>query len=71
MNGRWQETLTIYLACRNLKGKKKKIGEGEFGNKRAFACMFLVFCFVFKGERDAGMVIKRREETSRGKFGNL
>lgn len=69
VNGRWQETLSIYLACRNLKEKwKQKIGEGEFGNKSALACMFLVFCFVFKRGRDVGMLIKR-EETSRG--GNL
>lgn len=43
--------------------------EVNFAIKGFFACMFLVFCFVLKGGRDADMLIKGRKETSRE--GNL
>lgn len=57
------------MAYRNLKERIKDIGRGEFCNKRVFACVFLVFCFVLKSGRDVGMLIKGRKETSRE--GNL
>lgn len=57
------------MAYRNLKERTKDIGRGEFCNKRVFCFMFLVFCFVLKGGRDADMLIKGRKETSRE--GNL
>lgn len=53
--------MSIHLACRNLKEKRtEEIGAGGFANKGVFDCMFLVFCFVFKDGKDAGMLIKRR-----------
>lgn len=53
-----------------MKEKRVKEIDGcEFGNRRVFVCMFLVFCFVFKVVRDLRMLVKGKEEFSRG--GNL
>lgn len=46
--------------------RAKEIDGSELGNRRVFVCMFLVFCFVFKAVRDPRMLVKGKEETSRG-----
>lgn len=68
MVGRRDETLCTRLVEPWKMREQKRLMEVNLAI-RTFVFMFLVFYFVFKSGEDPGMLMKRREESSRR--GNL
>lgn len=51
--------------------RTREMDGGDLGYRRLCICICTAFCFAFKSGRELGVLMKSKEETSRGKFGNF